>query len=697
MHKALAFTDNQTLKELQFTDVLSHLSGFAVSNSAVDQLIKLSPSNRFKSLIHQLNQTKERLDIILQKRTFPTLEFEELLVELKFLGIEDAVLSLEGFIRIHDASNLVNAYLKFFEHAASFHALVQVFQDCYHTDELVDRITKIIDVKQTKNIKDDATPELAKIRQEIKIIRQKINRNFEREMRKLVKDGLLGETYESFIDDRRVLTVQSGFKRRVPGTILGASKTGSLTYIEPKVNQELNHELSCLFDDEKREIYRILKALTAQFRIHLPLIQAYQTALVSFDVINAKARLAFHMEATLPALSKEKSMHWSCAYHPILRQNNQAQGKPTIPQEFSLDQTHRMLVISGPNAGGKSLTMKTFGLLQCMLQAGLLIPVHPDSKACFFEQLYSDIGDNQSIENELSTYSYRLQRMKLFLEQSNPNTFLLLDEFGTGSDPELGGALAEIFFERLYEKGCFAIITTHYAAIKFKASEMAQAVNGAMKFDLKSLKPLYQLELGMPGSSFTFEVASINGISSEILKAAKQRLSVETKRFNELLSTLQQEKRYLQKMIQEHKNAQDAMAEELLKVREQADFYARKTKVLGTQSDEQAKWTQLGQRMEKYLNRFNPSPRKRKENEALMEEIRAFFLKSTVKPTVKKPIPVKKKTENSPAPIVFMVGEKARMVGTKQVGIIESIEKSKAHLLVNNMKISVPLDKLLPF
>ena len=697
MHKALAFTDNQTLKELQFTDVLSHLSGFAVSNSAVDQLINLSPSNRFKSLIHQLNQTKERLDIILQKRTFPTLEFEELLVELKFLGIEDAVLSLEGFIRIHDASNLVNVYLKFFEHAASFSTLAQVFQDCYHTDELVDRITKIIDVKQTKNIKDDATPELARIRQEIKIIRQKINRNFEREMRKLVKDGLLGETYESFIDDRRVLTVQSGFKRRVPGTILGASKTGSLTYIEPKVNQELNHELSCLFDDEKREIYRILKALTAQFRIHLPLIQAYQTALVSFDAINAKARLAFHMEATLPALSKEKSMHWSCAYHPILRQNNQAQGKPTIPQEFSLDQTHRMLVISGPNAGGKSLTMKTFGLLQCMLQAGLLIPVHPDSKACFFEQLYSDIGDNQSIENELSTYSYRLQRMKLFLEQSNPNTFLLLDEFGTGSDPELGGALAEIFFERLSEKGCFAIITTHYAAIKFKASEMAQAVNGAMKFDLKSLKPLYQLELGMPGSSFTFEVASINGISSEILKAAKQRLSVETKRFNELLSTLQQEKRYLQKMIQEHKNAQEAMAEELLKVREQADFYARKTKVLGTQSDEQAKWTQLGQRMEKYLNRFNPSPRKRKENEALMEEIRAFFLKSTVKPTVKKPIPVKKKTENSPAPIVFMVGEKARMVGTKQVGIIESIEKSKAHLLVNNMKISVPLDKLLPF
>jgi DNA mismatch repair protein MutS2 len=307
------------MQELQFTDVLAHLSGFAISKSGIDKLHQLIPSNRYKSLIHQLTQTKERLDIILQKRTFPALEFDELLAELKFLGIEDAVLSLEGFIRIHDASNLVNAYLKFFEHAASFSTLAQVFQDCYHTDELVERITKIIDVKQTKNIKDDATPELAKIRQEIKVIRQKINRNFEREMRKLVKDGLLGETYESFIDNRRVLTVQSGFKRRVPGTILGASKTGSLTYIEPKVNEALNHELSCLFDDEKREVYRILKALTAQFRIHLPLIQAYQTALVNFDVINAKARLAFHMEATLPAISKEKSMHWSCAYTPHAR------------------------------------------------------------------------------------------------------------------------------------------------------------------------------------------------------------------------------------------------------------------------------------------------------------------------------------------------------------------------------------------
>ncbi|MFM1810913.1 MAG: hypothetical protein RLZZ382_2138, partial [Bacteroidota bacterium] len=219
-------------------------------------------------------------------------------------------------------------------------------------------------------------------------------------------------------------------------------------------------------------------------------------------------------------------------------------------------------------------------------------------------------------------------------------------------------------------------------------------VNGSMKFDIKSLKPLYQLELGVPGSSFTFEVASINGIPADILKAAKKRLSEETKRFNELLSTLQQEKRYLQKMIQEHKNAQEGMIEELQKVREQADFYTRKTKVLGNQADEQAKWIQLGQRLEKYINRFNPSPRKRKENEALMEEIRAFFLKSTVKPTAKKPSQVKKKPEQIPVPVVFNVGDKVRIAGTKQVGIIETIEKSKAHLLVNNMKISVPLNKL---
>jgi len=211
------------------------------------------------------------------------------------------------------------------------------------------------------------------------------------------------------------------------------------------------------------------------------------------------------------------------------------------------------------------------------------------------------------------------------------------------------------------------------------------------------LKPLYQLELGMPGSSFTFEVASINGIPADILKAAKQRLSLETKRFNDLLSTLQQERRYLQKMIQEHKNAQEGMDEELRKVREQADHYTRKTTLLGIQSDEQAKWIQLGQRMEKYLNRFNPNPRKRKDNETLMEEIRAFFLKATVKPRIVKSPQPNKKTAQKSNPIVFKAGDKVRMAGTKQVGIIEVIEKSKAHLLVNNIKISVPLNKLLPF
>lgn len=697
MHQHRPFTDAQTLRELQFEVVLESLDSFAVSTTAKQRIKKIIPGNHFKKNIESLNQTKERLDIILQKRTFPVLEFQELSTEIKFLGIDDAVLSIEGFIRIHDANVLVNQYLEFFNANLSFTTLAAVFSSCYHTTHLIELITQVIDVKTAKNIKDDATPELAKIRSEIKVVRQKINRNFEREMRKLIKDGLLGETYESFIDNRRVLTVQSGFKRRVPGTILGTSKTGSLTFIEPKVNEVLNHELSCLYDDEKKEVYRILKALTAKMSHDVPLIRSFQESLVSFDVITAKARLAAQMDATLPALTEEKCIDWKAAYHPILKQTNAALGKKTIPQDFELSPAQRMLVISGPNAGGKSLTMKTFGLLQSMLQAGLLIPVHQDSKACFFKHLYSDIGDNQSIENELSTYSYRLQRMKFFLSRFSSNTLLLLDEFGTGSDPELGGALAEVFFERLYDKKGFAIITTHYAAIKLRANELPQAINGSMRFDVKSLRPLYQLELGMPGSSFTFEVAEINGITNDIIKSAKQRLNSNSMRFNELLATLQNEKRYLQKMIQEHKNAQESMEEALRKLKAQEELNSRKTKLLNSQSDEQSKLLQLGQRLEKYIGRFKPSTRKRKENDLLMEEIRAFLMKATVKPAVKKSRPASNKPKKETPHVEYSVGQKVRMNGTKQVGIIESIVKNKATLLVNNLKISVSLDQLMPF
>lgn len=690
------FTDIQTLKELQFPEILDQLANCAFSESAKNIARKLKPSNKKKDIEFQLRQTHQRISITQQRRTVPSIEFDELTKEITLLKLEDAVVSLEGVLRIYTASDLVNQWLRFFEETNVFHELSDVFSTCYFSEDIKYHIASVIEVKNTKNVKDDASKELLEIRNSIKSIRQKINRNFEREMRKLLKEGWLGDTQETFLGDRRVLTVQSGFKRRVLGTVVGTSKTGSLTYIEPQVNHELNHELDCLLDDERKEIYRILKTLSQHLRGYQKLIESYQNALVSFDFITAKARLASSMDATLPSITDACAFEWKDALHPMLVETNRRLGKSTVPQNFGLFLEQRILVISGPNAGGKSLTLKTFGLLQCMLQSGLLIPVHQDSIACIFQHLYSDIGDNQSIENELSTYSSRLKRMKYFLEVSNPQTVLLLDEFGSGSDPELGASLAEVFFEEMYRKQCFAMVTTHFAAIKVKASELPHAINGAMKFDVKSLKPLYELVIGLPGSSFTFEVASINGIPKHLIQAAQKKLSADTKRLNQLLTSIQEEKQYYQKMVQEHKNAQERMLQELSRLKQLENDNRIKAKQLSQQAEEQAKAVQLGQKFEKYVNRYQPSRKKQKENETLFEEIRSFIVKSrTLKPLTKTRKPSVKVTEQTT--INYQIGDKVKIQGSKQLGIIQAIEKQKITVLVNSLKMTLSNDKILPF
>ena len=695
MRSTRFFTDAQTLQELQFPSILEELKSFTVSKSAAELTLKLKPSNNFKKVHFELLQTFQRFLITQQRRSLPGMDFEELLLEIKLLKLEDAVLNVASVLNIYHASDLVNQWVQFFDSYLQAPELAQVFENCHCTDDLKNAIAAVVDVKTTKNVKDDASKALLEIRSSIRTVRQKINRNFEREMRKLAKEGWLGETQETFLGERRVLTVQSGYKRRVLGTVVGTSKTGSLTYIEPQINRELNHELDCLIEDEQKEIYRILRVLCHYLRSYLGLIESYQKSLVSFDFITAKARLAVSMDATLPGISTETSFEWQNAFHPILLATHQRLGKMTVPQHFSLTPEQRILVISGPNAGGKSLTLKTFGLLQCMLQAGLLIPVHHDSKACFFHHLYSDIGDNQSIENELSTYSYRLQRMKYFLQIAQPNTVLLLDEFGSGTDPELGAALAEVFFEELYAKACYSMITTHYAAIKVKASELPGTVNGAMKFDTQSLKPLYELVMGLPGSSFTFEVASINGIPPKLIKDAKQKLSSDTKRLNQLLSSIQEEKQYYQKMIQAHKNAQARMELEIARLRQLEQENRLKAKQLSLQAEEQAKSVQLGQRLEKYMTRYQPGRRKQQENDLLFEEIRSFIVKArTPKPQVKKAKP--KETINHSNIFVFQPGDKVKIQGSKQLGIIQSIEKNKIVVLVNSMKMTLTSDKLLP-
>jgi len=702
--KQVYASDKQSLKELEFDLILEWLNQFTIGLTAKKRVDSLIPINDFNSIQRYLSETDELVNIRRRQLSFPPLDFEELLDEIKLLGIAQAVLSAEGFYRIVTASDLVNRILEFFEkHPNNFQSITAFFESCYHTKEIIIIISKVID--RNGLVKDDASKLLYEIRQKIKTLKNQINRNFDKELRKLRKENFLGETQEGFINDRRVLTVQSTHKRKVLGTIVGSSKTGSLTFIEPQVNTALNHELDWAIDDEVKEIRRILQALTKELAIFLPLIESYQAALTQLDFTNAKSKLAIEMDAVLPSIQSDKSFEWINAFHPILHKNNKLQLKETIPQKISLDEDHRMLVISGPNAGGKSITLKTVGLLQLMLQSGLLIPVHPNSTGCIFKRILSDIGDNQSIENELSTYSYRLQRMNKFLSTASKNTMFLLDEFGTGSDPDLGGALAEVFFEDLYHKNSFAVITTHYANIKLKASQLPQAINACMLFDVKTLQPLFHLAIGQPGSSFTFEVAQLNGINKVLINKAKESLGENKVRFDRLLSELQQEKNYLDQLITEHLSAQKSLEESTSYHDTLAEKLSEKLRVNQIQNEEINKSIILGKKFQIFLHKFNITSRKKGVNDQVLEELKQFIVmeksktvlkekqifesqKSKAKPTIKK-IAHEAQLEK------IKVGSTVKINSSNQNGIVDRIEGKEVLVLIGNLRIKVQLNKLL--
>lgn len=701
--------DDQTLRDLEFDEIRNWLMQFAIGPSARKRLEALTPSNNFDDIEKQLLRLNEFKQIRTEGESFPALDFDELLAEIKLLPVHNSVLQQEGFVRITRASDLVNTIIVFFDkRTQDYPQLCELLSNVYFTRELIESIDKVFDRKG--NIKDDASAELAHIRQQIGKIRNQINKNFEKELRKHIKEGWLGETKEAFVNERRVLTVQSTHKRKIGGAVVGSSKTGSLTFIEPAINVPLNNEMELLLDDERKEIFRILQALTKEIAHHLPLIEAYQTLLVELDFIHSKTKLAIELNANLPGIVRSTRIELIDAFHPILWRSNKAQGKITLPQSLSLEPTSRMLVISGPNAGGKSITLKTIGLLQLMLQSGLLIPVHQNSKFCFFQQVLSDIGDNQSIENELSTYSYRLKRMKHFLNVANKRTLLLLDEFGTGSDPELGGALAEVFFEELYQKKSYAVITTHYATIKLRADRLTNAINGCMLFNTETLGPLYKFSIGQPGSSFTFEVAQMNGIPIDLIEKAKGKLDGERINMDKLLSELNREKMYLQRLNNEHIEAQELAEKARISYQERKDKFEERLKTQQDFIERNNIFLNTGKKMKSFIDRYQTTTRKKDANKPLIEEVRKYLMvekakidEAKRKVELMKPVVAKPIRKNAKKVVVvdnyqrdkIVVGSTVKMIETRQSGTVEEI---KGHLLTVTfgfMRLKVEREKLM--
>ncbi|MFN6082636.1 MAG: endonuclease MutS2, partial [Bacteroidota bacterium] len=404
-------------------------------------------------------------------------------------------------------------------------------------------IERIIDDKG--ELRPNASPDLSKISAQVsekeKEARKRINRIFEHASEK----NWLADSGITIRDGRLVLPVLAEHKRNISGFVHDESATGQTVFIEPTEIFEINNRIRELQIAYMRERERILIELTDKLRPHLPEMELYLQRIGIIDFVRAKAIFAVALNASMPLMHKQPYLNWVDAYHPLLKINHQKSGLPVVPLQITLSQTNRILVISGPNAGGKSVCLKTVGLLQYMLQCGLLIPVKEHSEAGLFQDIMADIGDEQSIENDLSTYSSHLLHMKQFTTFADNKTLFLIDEFGTGTDPQFGGPLAEAILQKLNQKQAWGVVTTHYSNLKNFASNTRGLQNACMLFNQEQMQPLYLLEIGKPGSSYAFELATKSGLHASVIDYAKQKVGDKQKRVDDLLIELEREKKHL--------------------------------------------------------------------------------------------------------------------------------------------------------
>ncbi len=554
-------------------------------------------------------------------------------------------------------------------------------------------------------VKSNASKELLAARKALSEARQKANKVFEAALRKYKKLGWLREFDESYYNDRRVLAVVAEHKRQIPGTLHGTSETGSTAFIEPAQMVPLNNDIAEARQRESREEIRILRALTADLRAYKGILESYETALGFLDFTFAKARYALEIDAVKPVISRGKEIELIDAMHPVLLAQNKREGKTTVPLTLNLDHKQRILIISGPNAGGKSISLKTLGLLQLMFQSGLLIPAEEHSRMAVFKQIFVDIGDDQSIAYELSTYSSRLLKMKHFLMQAHKNTLFFIDEFGTGSDPELGGAIAEVILEELSQTGAFGIITTHYSNIKIMAENHAHMRNGCMLFDEQSLEPKYQLHIGHAGSSYTFEVAQKIGLDKKLIERAKDKLDDKKVKFDQLLITLQAKKNALNKETHILQTEKGRVRQEIDSYQRESENFKQKQDDLNFSENKQLiekgkkydalieSWQEKGKRKDlahRLTLQAEKEASRKKEADVVgkLREKKERIRRQKENKRGKKQI--EKKLSEKP----LKIGDRVRLKESRQEGTVEEITKNKATVVFGMIKTIVALEKL---
>ncbi len=691
----IRFFPESALVQLEFEKVKTILAEYCRTEYAKHKAANLRIHTKKEFIETALLQSNEYKLLLQSGQYFPNDFVINISKELKLLSIPGAVLSGEQFLLIKKLAENTNNIFRWFdnERRVAYPALSKVIEDTYYEKMINELINDVLD--ETGNVKDTASEELASIRMSLYRKRNELRRMFDKIVSKLNKQGYLADIEESFMNGRRVLAVFAEQKRMIKGVLHGESDSRRTTFIEPEETTELNNDIFSLENDESKEVYKILRKLTQQLSIYSSLLKTYFDAAGEFDFIHGKAKFAVAVGGNYPLLYDKAHVKLINAYHPLLLLYNQKNNKPTIPINISLNDKSRILVISGPNAGGKTVTLKTVGLLQMMLQSGLLVPVNADSEMGIFKQIMIHIGDTQSLEFELSTYSSHLKNMKYFMENANGKTLFFIDELGSGSDPNLGGAFAEVIMEELAHKHSFGIVTTHYLNLKVMANKVPGIINGAMQFDEKNLLPLYKLIIGKPGSSYTFSIAERIGLDKRLIEKARSLVDEDHFTLDKLLNRTEQdlqkidaEKKDLNQLLKENERLKKEMLQVLDKERHQQEV--ERLKHQNKISEDKLAYLKD---MERRLKAMVIEWRKAEDKDKVVKMIHALLFNQKEKMVTEKH---QKKLNEKFIEIggEVQIGDKVRMKQNRQVGIVKELRGKKCVLQVGVMPITVDLKDL---
>ena len=592
-----------------------------------DYVEKIRFTDNVQLIDKLLRQTTEFKQIVQYEPDFPNSNYLDVRPQLSRARVEGLALTEAEFFDLKLVLRTVQDCLRFLTKREdnNFPFLREMAGPVGVDKKIPDSLERVIDDRG--NVRDSASPELASIRRRIISEQANLRKRLDSILRQARQNGWIPDDLSLTIrGGRLVIPIAAEHKRKIKGFVHDESQTGQTVFIEPAEVFDANNEVRELEYEERREIYRILLALTDQIRPHLEELKKAINFLAQIDFIRAKAKLAIQLNAVMPTLQERPLIDWTDTRHPLLHLSFTKQGKTVVPLSVRLDQKDRILIISGPNAGGKSVALKTLGLVQYMLQCGLLVPMNEYSEMGVFQNLFIDIGDEQSLENDLSTYSSHLTAMKQFLVGANKRTLFLIDEFGTGTEPGLGGAIAESILEDLNKSGAYGVVNTHYTNLKVMADKTSGLINGAMRFDGEHLEPLYQLEIGRPGSSFAFEIAQKIGLPKDVIDRAKEKLGNQQVSFEKLLKELDIEKRVFSEKNLEISINQRKVAQQL------AEYTALKTRLDNEQkkliNDAKQKAKTLvqeaNQRIESTIREIKENKAEREPTKLVRQELERF-------------------------------------------------------------------------